>query len=64
VIWFGLLDSVGVDGGLKLYEYAVKLGFQTALFRRSELVGNGEVGETYECLAKILKASLEYRDGG
>jgi hypothetical protein len=55
---------VGVDGGLKLYEYAVKLGFQTALFRRSELVGNGEVGETHECLADVLKASLEYRDGG
>ena len=64
IFWFGLLDSVGADGGLKLCEYAVKEGFQTALFGRSKLSGDGELGETYERLADVLRASLEYRDGG
>jgi|TARA_B100001964_G_scaffold108526_1_gene121246 hypothetical protein len=61
VIWFGLL---GADGGLKLCEYAVKEGFQTALFGRSEFIGDGKLRETHQRLADVLEASLEYRDGG
>ena len=68
MIWFGLLgdvcNGVGAAGGLKLCEYAVKQGFQTAFFRRSEFIGDGEVGETHECLADVLKASLKNGDGG
>jgi len=64
VIWFGLLDGVGADGGFQLCEYAVKPSFQTALFGRSELIGDRELGETHQCLLDIVKASLEYRDRG
>tara|TARA_B100000949_G_scaffold183781_1_gene165423 strand:+ start:750 stop:935 length:186 start_codon:yes stop_codon:yes gene_type:complete len=60
VIWFGLL---GADGGLKLCEYAVKEGFQTALFGRSEFNRDGELSETHQRLADVLEASLEYRNG-
>ena len=76
MIWFGLLgdvcndacndacNGVGAEGGLQLCEYAVKQGFQTTFFGRSEFIGNGELGQTHESLADVLKASLEDGDGG
>jgi len=64
VIWFGLLDGVGAEGGLKLCEYAVKQCFQTARFGRREFIGNGELGQIHECLADMLESSLEDGHGG
>ena len=64
IFGFGLLDGVGADGGLKLCEHAVKEGFQTALFGRSEFIGDGKLCEAHQRLADVLEASLEYRDGG
>ena len=45
-------------------EHAVKPSFQAALFARSELLGNGKLGEAYESLADVLEAPFEHGDGG
>ena len=46
----GLLDTLSAGGVLQLGEHAAKPRLQAALFGRSELLGNGELGEAHQGL--------------
>ncbi len=54
---------MSAGGGLELGEHALKPGLETALFGRSELLGNEKVLEAHERLVDVLQAPLE-DDGG
>ena len=42
----------------------MKPRLEAALLHRSELIGNGEVGEVHECLADVLETPFEHGGGG